>query len=132
MTVEEANEGEIKELKDWLLERAADDDDVIVDELQEELWPQLEKKLNQEGIISGSEEYLKNSQEVRKKVEELKKPGSKESKPGNDGGKMIHDGRRRCRYKGGLDQAGLPHGEGWFLLKFTFKNDLKSLFLFHL
>jgi len=107
----EANEAEIKELKDWLLFRAADDDDAVVDELQEEQWPALEKADDEAGI-AGSEEYRKNVTTVAAKVSALKKPACKEARPGLEGAKAIHDGQRRCHYKGAVDKEGLPHGQG--------------------
>ena len=40
----------VKELKEWLLERVADDDDIVIDDLQEEFHEMFESKDEKNGI----------------------------------------------------------------------------------
>ena len=49
----EDGKGEIAELNDWLWDRVADDRDVVVDDMQEEDFPMLEKKDDQDPTIKG-------------------------------------------------------------------------------
>ena len=55
MPAEASEDGkdEIAELNDWLWDRVADDRDVVVDDMQEEFFPMLEKKDDEEGVIKG-------------------------------------------------------------------------------
>ena len=40
----------VKELKEWLHERVADDDDIVIDDLQEEFNEQFEQEDEKNGI----------------------------------------------------------------------------------
>lgn len=40
----------VKELKEWLLERVADDDDIVIDDLQEEFHEMFESEDEKNGI----------------------------------------------------------------------------------
>ncbi len=109
-------EEEVRLLKSWLFTRVGDETDSVVDEMQEEHFPQMEaEELEEEVEVQGTEEYKRNVSEVSEKVRKLRETGCKDGrcKSGEDSSsKPIHDGERKCYYKGELDAGGLPHGQG--------------------
>ena len=67
------NDDTVKKLKDWLLDRVADDNDIVVDELQEEhaaFYEELELKAD--NACPGSEEYNKNQECLKTSIAKLK------------------------------------------------------------
>ena len=55
MPAEASEDGkdEIAELNDWIWDRVADDRDVVVDDMQEEFFPMLEKKDDEDPTTKG-------------------------------------------------------------------------------
>ncbi len=125
MSTMAANEDEVKELKFWLFERVGDAGDAVVDDLQEEQFPRLDKE---DGEGGGSEEYEKNVTEVAEAVARMSKDVKcKEGRLANpESKKAIHDGRSKCYYKGALDGDGFPHGEG--ILVYEDKSVFRGVF----
>ncbi len=74
------DEDQIKELKEWLFGRVADDNDIVVDDLQEEFSPYFEEvECKAENVCKGSKEYQINMEQLAGSIAKLK-----ESKEGEE------------------------------------------------
>lgn len=99
----------IKELKDWLFERVADDNDIVIDEMQEEFGAFYET-IDQDN--PGSEEYRNNLELLKTSIAELKTPEGKAQIKVKKEKQKITDGIRSCWYGGHTNTEGFPNGEG--------------------
>lgn len=77
--MEEVLEEEVAELRDWLLTRVGDENDIVVDELQQE-WVEGGEEEDDGESFPGSEEFREEVPKIRQKVEELKQRGCKEGR----------------------------------------------------
>ena len=117
---------EIQALKDWLFERVADDNDIVVDEMQEEFGVHFEQLEADKNSCQGSEEYRKNIKLLNSSIAELQTPqGQLKIKVQKDKQK-ITDGIRDCWYAGQRNVEELPHGEG--VLAYQNKDVFKGVF----
>jgi len=94
----------ITELREWLLGRVGDDNDIVIDDLQEEFAEQFELEDEKRGI-RGSKEWSENVTTIAKY----------EGKPKDLGPEWDWDGFRRCRAQAPKDNAGKFLGEGIML-----------------
>lgn len=90
----------VEELKEWLYKEVADDDDIIIDQLQEELAANLDLRDDEEGI-KGTETW--NSYQLVVAT------------PQNHGVGWEWDGYKKCRLHGKKNPFGEAEGEGGLL-----------------
>ena len=102
----------ITELKDWLFDRVADDNDIVIDEMQEEFGAYYDKLENENGNISGSDEYKTNMEHMKTSISELKTPKGKLKIKIEKDKQKITDGIRQCWYGGSVNADRFPHGDG--------------------
>ena len=101
-------------LKDWLFTEVADDNDIVVDEMQEEFSKYFEEEETRLGECEGSDLYKENMKHLETGIEKLKTPeGTRKIQVGEKKQK-ITDGTRPCWYGGHKDNQNLPNGEGMF------------------
>ncbi len=114
------------ELKKWLFDRVADDNDIVVDELQEEFGAYYEKIESESGSVSGSEEYKININLLGTSIAELKEPEGRKKTKCHKEKQKITDGIRPCWYGGMTNADGFPTGEG--MLVYDNKDCFKGKF----
>ena len=84
----------VLELREWLIGRVADDNDIVIDDLQEDFAEQFEIEDEKKGI-KGTKEWKEN-------VETIAKYGGKPKDLGPD---WEWDGFRRCQVKAARDDS---------------------------
>jgi len=94
----------VTELKEWLLGRVGDDNDIVIDDLQEDYAEHFEIEDEKKGI-RGNKEWSENVTAMAKY----------EAKPSDLGPEWDWDGFRRCRASGPKDNNGNLRGEGIIL-----------------
>jgi len=107
----------VHELKEWLLGRVGDDNDIVIDDLQEEYAEQYELEDEKKGI-RGTKEWSENVTAI----------AVYEGKPKDMGPEWDWDGFRRCRANGAKDNTGKLMGEGIMLWenKDTFQGEFNN------
>lgn len=115
----------IKELKDWLFGRVADDNDIVVDDMQEEFGEHFDK-LETENGVEPSEEYKKNMKLLETSIAELKTDKGRLKIKVEKDKQKITDGIRPCWYGGNRNAQGFPHGEG--MLAYENKDNFQGKF----
>lgn len=115
----------IKELKDWLFDRVADDNDIVVDEMQEEFGEYF-NKLDSDNDVEPSEEYKTNMKYLETSIAELKTNKGKLKIKVEKDKQKITDGIRPCWYGGTRNAQGYPHGEG--MLAYENKDNFQGKF----
>ena len=113
-------------MKDWLFTEVADDNDIVVDEMQEEFGAYFEEEEARLGECKGSNEYQENMKHLETGLKKLKTPEGKRSMQVSDKKQKITDGIRVCWYGGHKDNQDLPHGEG--MLKYENKDLFQGTF----
>jgi len=93
----------VHELKEWLLGRVGDDNDIVIDDLQEEFAEQYEIEDEKRGI-RGTKEWNENVTAIA--TFEAK------GKPKELGSEWEWDGFRKCKVQGRRDTFGTLIGEG--------------------
>ena len=111
----------LQQLKDWLFGEVADDNDIVVDEMQKEFHAHFEEEEARLGECSGSSEYKENIKHLETGIKKLKTPDGTRSIQVSEKKQKITDGIRPCWYGGHKDNQNLPHGEG--MLKYE-NNDI--------
>ena len=95
-------------MKEWLFNEVADDNDIIVDEMQKDFMGFY----NENDDFEGTQEYKKNIKHIETGIADLKTPkGIQKMKVGTTKQK-ITDGIQTCWYGGQKDAQDLPSGEG--------------------
>jgi len=94
----------VTELKEWLIGRVGDDNDIVIDDLQEDYAEQFEIEDEKRGI-RGTKEWSENVTAIAKY----------EGKPKDLGPEWEWDGFRRCRAQAPKDSTGKFMGEGIML-----------------
>ena len=107
-----ANNG-VDELKEWLFGRVADDNDIVVDEMQEEFADFYDQ--TESSLLKGTEEYQRNLKHLESSILEAKNQRVTKEK------QKVHDGVFECWYGGRKDEADRPHGQG--MLKYPHNGD---------
>ena len=115
----------ICELKNWLFERVADDNDIVVDEMQKEFEAYFDQK-EAEHHFPGSEEYQKNVKYLNTTIAELKTPEGKQKIKIKKDKQKITDGIRSCWYAGNVNKDKFPHGEG--IIAYDNKDAFRGVF----
>jgi len=103
----------VLELKEWLIGRVADDNDIVIDDLQEEHAEILDSEDEKIGF-KGSDSWKWNVNTVAL------------VKPSDLGQNWSWDGFRRCRHQGKTDPTGAPLGEG--VLIYENKDSFQGVF----
>eukprot|EP00092_Neocalanus_flemingeri_P016786 GFUD01018155.1.p1 GENE.GFUD01018155.1~~GFUD01018155.1.p1 ORF type:complete len:540 (-),score=94.96 GFUD01018155.1:837-2456(-) len=89
------------ELKEWLLGRVGDDNDIVIDDLQEEYAERYDLEDEKKGI-RGTKAWSENNAAI----------AMYEGKPKDLGPEWDWDGFRKCRANGPKDSTGKLMGEG--------------------
>jgi len=107
----------VHELREWLMGRVADENDIVIDELQEDFFEVLEAEDDASGI-KGVKEWSDNVTAI----------AEYHGKPSSLGPEWEFDGFRRCRCNARRDQGGVIMGEGTLLYenKDTFQGIFKN------
>ena len=113
-------------LKDWLLTEVADDNDIVVDEMQEEFQAFFEEEETRLGECEGTQEYKQNIKHLETGIDKLRTPKGTLSIQVSKDNQKITDGIRPCWYGGHKDNQNLPHGEG--MLKYENKDVFQGTF----
>jgi len=94
----------VHELKEWLIGRVGDENDIVIDDLQEEYAEQYDLDDEKRGI-RGTKEWSENRTTI----------ASYQGKPKDLGPEWEWDGFRKCRAQGPRDNTGKLMGEGILL-----------------
>ena len=105
-------EPSVKELKDWLFERVADDNDIVVDEMQNEFGDYYDKMETINGDVEGTDEYKANMEYLKATIAELKTPKGRAKIKVEKAKQKITDGIKSCWYGGNVNTERFPEGEG--------------------
>ena len=109
-TIEEGDGLQI--LKDWLFTEVADDNDIVVDEMQEEFSKYFEEEEKRLDECQGSDLYKENIKHLETGIKKLKTPEGAKNMQVGEKKQKITDGIRTCWYGGHKDNQNLPNGEG--------------------
>ena len=93
-TIEEGDG--LQQLKDWLFTEVADDNDIVVDEMQQDFFDYYEEEEERLGECEGSTEYKENIKHLETGIKELKTPKGKLSILVGEKKQKITDGIRPC------------------------------------
>ena len=93
-TIEEGDG--LQQLKDWLFTEVADDNDIVVDEMQQDFHDYYEEEEERLGECEGSTEYKENIKHLETGIKELKTPKGKLSIQVGEKKQKITDGIRTC------------------------------------
>ena len=105
----------IAELKDWLFGRVADDNDVVIDQMQDEFGVYYDKMESINDSVEGTDEYKANMEYLKTSIAELKTKEGRNKIKVKTAKQKITDGIRQCTYGGNVNTDRFPEGDGVLL-----------------